>query len=363
MNKIILMSLFLYSVVFSLEIPKDHTRLKEFGESIELNAQIIQLSNSSQSVMSQVSGHIEKYYVKEGQRIKNRQKIVLIESIMLSKMTANFISQKKQLSAIEKNYAATQSLYQKGMTSLQLLNEQSIQRDELLSSLTALESQLKTLGLNTTKLKKATSSFVLYAHSDGVVSKILKPLHSGIKEDTGIISMVKEQAYYIKSFLPLEYASKVRVGQKITIDINGKLITSNIIQILPEIDDQTQRIVLLSSIKEKTENLYINTYLTSILYFESTKKYVAVKKSALSFFQNEWVVFVPTEKEYKDKGHDKHEHEEEKVPYELRVVKVITKDDNYVGVEGLEVGAEYVSEKSYYVKSMLLKSSLSGHGH
>ncbi|MFT5659902.1 MAG: cobalt-zinc-cadmium efflux system membrane fusion protein [Sulfurimonas sp.] len=371
MKKIILMSLFLYSAVFSLEIPQEHAQLREFGKSVELNAQIIQLSNSSQSVMSQVSGHIEKYYVKAGERIKNGQKIVLIESIMLSKMTANFISQKKQLHSLEKNYAATQNLYKKGMTSLQSLNLQSIERDELLSSFTALKSQLKTLGVDTSKLTKATSNFILYAHSDGVVSKVLQALHSGIQEDTPIISMVKEQAYYVKSFLPLEYASKVRVGQKSTLKVNGKMISSYITQILPEVDEVTQRIVLLSSINEKTDNLYINTYLAVTLHFDDTKKHVAVNKSALSFFQNEWVVFVPREEE---QGHEKHEsddkdehkghdHDEEEVLYELRVVKVITQDDNYVAVEGLSVGEEYVSAKSYYVKSMLLKSSLGGHGH
>jgi membrane fusion protein, heavy metal efflux system len=386
MNKIFLLTITLSLTLFAVEIPTKHAGQRAFGKSIELNAQIVQLSNAKQSIMSLVGGHIEEYYVRVGQSVKEGQKIVLIESIKLSNMTANFISQKKQLLAQEKNYQASKSLYDKGMTSMQELNAQSIKRDEAEAKLTSLKSQLDTLGINTQTLKKASSNFILYAHSEGVVSEILQPLHSSIKEDTHIISVIKSQAFYLKSFLPLEYASKVKIGQKIVIKTNAKNIVSNVTQILPSVDEKTQRIVLLSSIDEITDNLYVNAYTSATLYFNSTKKYVAVEKSALSFFNNEWVVFVPTEEEaYDNLGHDEHEghdhgdHEGEKheehedhdehggedheAAYEARVINIVTQDEEFAAVEGLELDEEYVSDKSYYVKSQLLKSSLGGHGH
>jgi len=82
------------------------------------------------------------------------------------------------------------------------------------------------------------------------------------------------------------------------------------------------------------------------------------------------VVFVPKEKEVHHDGLDEEpketytgEHEEEEAPYEVRIVKIITEDSEYAAVEGIKAGDEYVSDKSYYVKSMMLKSSLGGHGH
>jgi hypothetical protein len=80
-----------------------------------------------------------------------------------------------------------------------------------------------------------------------------------------------------------------------------------------------------------------------------TKSTSLSKKSALSFFNNEWVVFIPN-KETKQK--------ENETQYEPRVVKIITQDEQYAGVDGIEAGEAYVSDKSYYAKSMLLKSSL-----
>lgn len=373
MNKVLILTTLISTLLFSVEIPTEHAQKHTFGKSVELNSKVIQLSNSKQAIMALISGHIEKYYVEPGQKVKTGQKIALIESIELSKMTANYISLKKQFSALNKNYLATKSLYEKGMTSIQDVNLQSIQRNAMFSQISALESQLKTLGINSSTLEKASADYILHAHSEGRVSELLQALHSVIGEDTPVVSIVKDQAFYIQSYLPLEYADVVKIGQKIVINHNKKDVVTHITQVLPELDEKTQRIVVLSSINEKMNDLYINTYVSSTLYFDTTQEHVAVKRSALSFFNNEWVVFIPIEKHEEEpdvhedeheNGEDEHgEHEENEAPYEARVVEIITQDDAYVAVKGIKSGEEYVSDKSYYAKSMMLKSSLGEHGH
>jgi len=371
MNKILLLCLWITTALFSVEIPIEHTTERTFGKSVELNAKVIQLSNAKQSIMSLVSGHIEKYYVSPGQKVKAGQKIAIIESIMLSKMTADYISVKKQFSALNKNYKATKRLYDKGMTSMQELNLQSIQKNAMSARITTLRSQLQTLGIEASSLKSASANYVLYAHSDGTVSELLQPLHSVIGEDTAVVSIVNEQAFYFKSFLPTEYADEVKIGQKIVVKHNKTTIVTHITQVLPELDEETQRIVVLSNINEKINNLYINAYIPVVLYFDAIQKHVAVKKSALSFFNNEWVVFIPIEDhdsgknsevdEEENEEHDESEEEGEEefeAPYEARVIEIVETDELYAGVKGIELNEMYVSDKSYYVKSMILKSSL-----
>jgi len=84
MNNILLLLTLLGLSLQAIEIPTEHAQERAFGKKVQLNAQIVQLSNASQSIMSVVGGHIEKYYVKIGESVKNGQKIVLIESIVLS---------------------------------------------------------------------------------------------------------------------------------------------------------------------------------------------------------------------------------------------------------------------------------------
>jgi len=370
-KRICLLTLLITSSLFSIEIPTEHTQERFFGKSVKLNSQIIQLSNAGQSVTSQVSGHLEKYFVEPGQKVKAGQKIAMIESILVSKMTADYISLAKQYAALEKNYIATQKLYDSGMTSMQELNNQSIEKNALLAKINGLKSQLKTLNIEADKLKNATPNFILYAHGAGRVSELLQPLHTVIKVDEAIVSIIKEQAFYIRSFLPLKYASSVKIGQKLVVNYQSRNIVTHVTQVLPSVDEQTQRIVLLSSVDEKADDLFINAFVKSTLYFEAKQKYIAVKKSALSFFNNEWVVFVPkeTQEVHKSTAKDKNageldanggneEEEEAYAPYEVRIVEIITQDDKYAAIKGLEQNEEYVSDKSYYVKSMLLKSSL-----
>jgi len=129
------------------------------------------------------------------------------------------------------------------------------------------------------------------------------------------------------------------------VNYNGKKIVAHVREVLPKVDTQTQRIILLSSIDEKVDGLFINAFVSTRLYFDANREYLAVNKSALSFFNNEWVVFVP-------KSDDK------EAPYEVKVVKILSQDEKFVGVDGLVAGEEYVSAKSYFVKSMLLKSAI-----
>jgi len=258
-------------------------------------------------------------------------------------MSANYLSLKKQLEATSKNYKATKNLYDKGMTSMQELNNQSIKRSEINAKLNSLSSQLETLGIDASNLTQATANFILYAHSKGKVSALLRPLHSSVTINEPIISIVKQQAYYIESYLPLEYATKVKLGDKIVVNYANRDIVTHVTQIMPKIDVVTQRVVILSSVDEKVDNLFIDSYVKSTIYFGKAFNYMAVKKSALSFFNNEWVVFTP-----KKDAND----------YDVNVVKIIAQDEDYVAVDGLSIGEDYVSDKAYYVKSALLKSSL-----
>ena len=363
MIKILLPLTLLLTSLTAVEIPTQHAEVRKFGQAVKLNAKVVQLSNAKQNIMSMVGGHIEKYYVKPAQKVKRGDKVALIESIMLSKMTAEYVSLQEQYRALNRNYVNTKKLYDQGMTSQQELNNQSIRRDAMRSQINALRSQLQTMGINTKRLKKASADYVLYAHSDGKVAEILQPLHSVINKETPIVTIVKRSDSYIQSYLPLEYGDKVKVGQKVVVDYADHELISYVTQIMPEVDSVTQRIIVLSALADKKQEPYINAYLGATLYFDATESYVGVETSALSFYDNEWVVFVPSDAENAEAGtkeqeNEGEEEEEAHVPYEARVVEIITQDDQFTAVKGIEKGERYVSGKSYYVKSMLLKSAI-----
>jgi multidrug resistance efflux pump len=375
------------SLLAAKEIPIKTVQMHHFKHEITLNAKVVQLSNAKQAVMAQVSGHIENYFVKPNQQIKKGDKIALLRSTTLSELTAEYLSIKKQYHKLSTTYRNNQTLYHKGLISAQDLSSFSIQKDAMHARLLTLESKLQTLGIDTNKLQQASSDYILYAHSDGRVSTLLQPLHAVVDKEEQIISIIQEQAFYIESYLPLKYIKQVKIGDKIIVKSAGELIETKVSQILPKVDEKSQRAVILSKVEQKTDALFIGSYVTSLLYSGEGEALASVTISALSFFNNEWVVFVPKEEHHdrdddddhtkqhedeednhKEEGehhahHGDDTHEEEEVPYEVKVVEIVKKDAYFVAIKGLEVGERYVSDKSYFVKSMLLKSSLGGHGH
>ena len=387
--------------------------MKPLGKIVKTNAQITQLSDQKQEIVSRLSGHVEAYYVKAGEDVKSGDKVVLIESIALSKLTADYLALVQQIKPAKAQVNTTKTLYKKGLASKNQLSAHLIALETLRSQKNALASQLQTLGLSPDKLTKATDKFTLYAHADGVVGKILVSLHANVDAQTPLMTLVQQNGYYATAYLGINDAMKVTQETKGWIDIAGKNYEASFVQLLPNIDKETQRAKVLFSIKNSPSKLLLGSFTEIDISLAPSRDVVMVKKSALTLYKGEWVVF--TQKEHKEehheeksdhdhdkeeashddheahekhdhdahkeeKGHDDHkedahdekeeshgegghdEHEEE-VPYEANVVKIIAYIGDEVAIEGLKEGEEYVSDGVYFVKSMLLKSSLGEHGH
>ncbi|HIQ46120.1 MAG TPA: efflux RND transporter periplasmic adaptor subunit [Sulfurovum sp.] len=407
-------------LAFSSPIKVEHAQEKPLGKIIQANAQITQLSDQQQTIVSRLSGHLEAYYVKPGQHVSKGDKVVLIESIELSKMTAEYLALNKQLEAAKKQKRTAITLHKKGLASQNDASNAIIALENIRSQKDTLASQLSSLGVDPTTLKKTTDQFILYAHADGTVGTILAPLHTNVTAQTELVTLVKQSGYYATAFISANHAMHVSKETQGWIKIGHKSYHASFVQLMPNIDQETQRAKVLFKINESPKNLLLGAFTQMDISLEARKNVVMVKKSALTLYKGEWVVFV--EKEHKEaahheeksdhdhdnekaahdehdhkaekkeeahghddhghdthkeeKGHEEHadkdhdekeeghgEHEEEESPYDAKVVEIIAYVGDEIAVKGLNAGEEYVSDGVYFVKSMLLKSSLGEHGH
>ncbi|HFQ60707.1 MAG TPA: HlyD family efflux transporter periplasmic adaptor subunit [Epsilonproteobacteria bacterium] len=382
----------LNTYAFSSEIKVEHAQRKPLGKMVRTNAKITQLSNQKQDIVSRLSGHLEAYYVKAGQSVKKGDKVALIESITLSKMSAQYLALLQQAHAAQNQKNAVTKLHKKGLASQNDLSKAIIALQEIRSKQNALASQLHSLGIDVKNLHKATDKFVLYAHANGIVGKIVAPLHSNVNAQTLLMTLVNQSHYYAIAYLSVEDAMKVDAQTKGWLRIDKESYPTTFVQLLPTIDIETQRAQVLFSIDNTSSHLLLGAFSEMDISLAPTIETVMVKKSALSLYQGEWVVFVEKEHESaehhdeksdhahdeekedhdKDEGHkEKGEHgegheghgEHEEAPYTAKVVHIIAYVGNDVAVKGLNEGEEYVSEGVYFVKSMILKSSLGEHGH
>jgi len=386
MTKYLLLLLPLLSL--ATQITMEHAASKPLSKVVHTNAQITQLSDQKQEIVSRLSGHVEAYYVQAGKMVKKGDKVVLIESIELSKRTADFLALKQQIKPALAQVNTSKTLYRKGLLSKNELSTQLIGLASLRSQKNALASQLETLGIDTNRLQKATDKFILYAHADGIVGKILVSLHSNVDAQTPLMTLVNQSGYYATAYLSVEDAMRVNRQDKGWVKIAQQNYPATFVQLLPNIDEETQRAKVLFSIDKTPTHLLLGAFTKMDISLASTGKAIMVKKSALTLFQGEWVVFVEAhhddeeehhddgdaheehtvenEEQHKEAAHEGHAHEDEEhneAPYTAKVVQIIDYIGDSVAIEGLEENQEYVSDGVYFVKSMLLKSSLGGHGH
>ena len=408
-NKI-LGTLLLINFLWAIEIPIDEVKKHIFSETISVNSKIIQLPSSKSLVMAEMGGKITKYLVKEGSKVKKGQAVSLVSfssslesfmqrslenSLKVAPLKAELKALRKRLTIANKNYALVRKLYDAGVESRQNMNRQEEEKITLVSEIEVLKVKLSTLKI---KKKPKKSSYTLYAGNSGIIDKILVASNAVVDANTPLLSIVKgEESFLVQSYVPLKYVNEMKIGLKGKMFYGGKHHDMHLTQILPALDEQTQQIVVLFTLDKPINNLFVNTYVNAKLSLGIGKSYLTVKKTALNFFNNEWVVFIPKhhdehEEEHsrhdnlseethgaheghddighgaKEKKHDSHEghgHEEykEEVPYLAKVVKILKQNEQYVAIEGLEEHEDYVSDKAYHVKSLLLKSSLGGHGH
>jgi len=366
-----------------------HAHKKPLGTIVHTNAKITQLSNQKQEIVSRLSGHLEAYYVKAGQSVKKGDKVALIESIALSKMSAGYLSLNHQAIAAQKQKNTASTLHKKGLASANDLNKAIISLQEIRSKQNALASQLRSLGIDVKNLHKATDKFTLYAHANGVVGKIVAPMHSNVTAQTLLMTLVNQSHYYAVAYLGVDDAMQVDHQTKGWLHIGTQSYPVSFVQLLPTIDEETQRAQVLFSI-DNSSKLLLGAFAQIDISLAPTKEFVMVKKTALSLFNGEWVVFTQKEhekskhheeeKEAHDE-HDEHDHnahndeaehegeehgkheEHEEVTYTAKVVEIIAYAGDDVAIKGLEENEEYVSQGVYFVKSMILKSSLGEHGH
>lgn len=387
------------------QITVSSVELKDIGKVIEVNAKITQLSNHKQEVVSRLEGHVEKYFVKAGDSVKEGDKIALIESIQLSKMTAEYLALLQQSKTAKLQVVSTKKLYKSGLASKNTMADYVIALQEIRARLDALYAQLKSLSIKPTQLTKATDKYILYAHDKGTIGKIDISVHANVDTTTSLMSIVNHNDFYAIAYMSVDHAMQLSSNMMGWLTLGEKNYPSHFVQVLPDIDNETQRAKVVFKIDKYPKVMLLGTFTKMQIALGKKENQLVIKKSALTLFQGEWVVFVPhhdvDEKEHHDThghrkyeslngdaplhdehaghdheeksvkeeaheghGHGEHDaHEEEEAPYEPRVVEIVSYYGDEVVVKGLAEKEAYVSEGVYFVKSMLLKSSLGGHGH
>ena len=359
MNKILLL-LFLILNLYASEIKTDTVREELIGKILKTNAKIIQLNNQSQNIVSQIGGHIEKYFINTGDFVKKGSPVAKIKSLTISKMSSEFLGLRKELQSQNKRFENLKKLFEKGLTASRDLEQERMKLENLNSRYLSLKMQLKTLGIE--KLDSVIDTFIVKAHTEGRVDKIFISLHSNVDPFTPIVSVLGNKKFFAMAYLNIDEALNLPKNIKGELILSNKRYRCSFLQLLPKVDEETQQAKLLFSIENGEKPFLLNAYALMKIEVLPYKREKVIKQTALTMMEGDWVVFIPKEEDEEDHLH-KHKEEHHEILYEPKVVKVVEFLGDKAIIKGLKNGEEYVSEGVYFVKSLILKSKLGEHGH
>jgi len=334
-----------YMVFFILSLSlfaTDKVRWIELGKRYTTSAQVITLKNLTQNIVAQLPGHIEKYFVKEGDSVKKGQKIARIKSFALSRMSARYLTLQNEIASLKKRLQNAEALYKKGVLSYNDLVELKTSLKKKINEFSSIRLQLKILGIS--KIKKPLEHYTVTSHADGVIQKILVPVHTNVAGTTPLVEILNLKRYYLVAFLGVEDALRLK-NIRATFHLGPYNFKASFIKILPRVDQETAQAKLLFELPQKSRNLLIGAFGDIVIESAPYKRVLAVKRSALTMLGGDWVVFVPSEDEP-----------------EPRIVRLVEFVGEYAVIEGLKPGEEYIDQDVYLVKSRLLKESI-GHEH
>ncbi len=350
MSRVLLICLLSIGVFADITIEK--AKLKPIGQILKTSAQVVELPNQTQNVVTQIGGHIEKYFVKEGDSLKKGDKIALVRSLELGTLTSNYFALKAKTASLQKRLKAAKKLYRQGLVTLDEFEKLKVALSNAKQQLQSLKLKLQTLGI--THLAKPTEEFVVTAHTSGKIDKILVPVHSNVDANRVLAVIVAQKELYVIAYLPVDVALHL-IKPKATFSLANFSYRTEFIRLLPKVDSETmQARVLFRLVKDHP--ILIGAFGDMVVQTAPYKKRVVIKKSALTMLEGDWVVFVPS------KEHEEHKHHH-RLHFEPRVVEVEEFLGNYAVVTGLAKGEEYISKDVYLLKSKLLKESIGEHGH
>jgi multidrug efflux pump subunit AcrA (membrane-fusion protein) len=385
MNKVFIVFIALFSAFVAAEnIVLSVSRHGTLSQTVRANARIVQLSDVSQYVTSPLEGHLERYDVTPGKRVRKGDAVARIRSLELSRMSAEYIALRAQTRAARARLASVETLVAKGLASQNELNAQRIALQELQARRDTLATQLRAVGIAYETLENPTDMLILRAHDDGVAGELLVGLHSNVERNTPLVRIISPDAFYAEVYLSPKDAMRLDKDKPGRLYLGDMTLPMKFAYLSPQTDLLTQRIKALYRIETKGL-LPLDTYVQTDVALQSKQEATRIAASALTMLNGAWVVFVPQNDEAhaasnasqthhdetKEEGYDEHsgehtdEHDEDEheAPYRPVAVRILEQNATDALVLGLAPGTPYVAVGVYDVKSSLLRGALGEHGH
>lgn len=237
------------------EVPEKHKLVKGLKlmkvEPVEMNIPAnfagTVIAQDTARISTRIAGFVDKVLVKEGDRVKKGQLLMVIDPKDLIAQKESLLHQieatKAQAWAAKRTYERLKALEKVGGVTQQQLDMAKAQYEALENAVKSLEAAVKAIDNN---LKYAE----IRAPFDGIVA--VKPVNKGDFVGPGsFLIAIDKPPYEAMVFLPERFFGHIKVGQKVKVDIKGKVVEGTVKVVAPAVDPMSRSFMVKVSLPDK----------------------------------------------------------------------------------------------------------------
>jgi len=307
------------------------------ASSIRLPGEVIANAYRSSSVTPRIKAQIVSRHIKLGDELSKLQRLVTLSSVGMAEAQGALIVADKEWQRVKK--LGEQTVGEKRYTQAQVDRQQSLARVIAYGMSSEQASALLKQG----DASLATGEFDLLSPQDGtvlsddfVLGEFIKPGRALIEISDVSVMWVNAQA--VPSLLP-----NVESGTAARINVDGRRIGGKVVQRHHRLDEETRTQAIRIEVENPDDELYAGQFVEVEISTGKGEAVMAVPNTAVTIIGGNPTVFL------REEGHE----------FNPTVIDVEETVGEWTVIEqGLSLEDEIAIEGVFYLKSLLLKSSI-----
>lgn len=320
-----------------------------------------------------MGGVVKNIAVIEGQFVKARQTLAVIESPEFAKLQEAFLTSKSNLEYLTAEFERQKTLSEENVNSKKVFQKTKADFDIEKARYNSLQKQLNMLNLNSSG--STVSTVAISAPIAGYVTEVNIKIGTNAEPGKPLFTIVDNTKMHVDLLVYEKDLQKVKPGQTVRFVLTNQdnaEIKGKIFSVGKAFENETKSVAVHADILNDKQMLIPGMYVNALIDVGSNAV-SALPVDAVIKADGREFIFVLEEQE--EKGHDEkeghshedtHKHDEGKSFHFQRIeVKTGTVQLGYIQVtplQTLEADAKIVLKGAYYIQSHLQKSE-GGGGH
>lgn len=222
---------------------------------INATGRVSLLPDSKAGVHSEIEGHIDAIYVREGQFVQKGQTLIKLTSMEFLELQNQYLAAKSEADFLEVEFNRQEELKKSNIGVLAEYQNTEAKRNAALARIQALKAKLDLLGISTKPLDNPRTARVtpvvnVKAPISGSVYRVHKNLGTAITSNDLLVDLINPDKYEAKVFVYENDADLIRVGQAVELTFASEAI--------PPVVGKVQYISQSLDAENRTLTLHVN---------------------------------------------------------------------------------------------------------